>query len=252
MKRRHYIGIVSIVVAAGLFGAGALVVGQSKVSPQAIASSVTRTPELVERAWRLPVAATFNRQLSWQSNGSRCGPAAVANAYRSLGEAASTEGKVLAGTGRCWTGVCIMGLTLDELADVARANTRRKITLLRDLSEEQFREHLRRSNDPGRRYIVNFSRERIFGAGVGHHSPIGGYLENEDLVFILDVNSDFQPWLVERTRLFAAVNTLDGDKKRGLLVIEQQPGSSSVVRITGIAFGWIGATTAFGAVVRKP
>src|SRR6266702_2948284 len=181
MKRRHYISIVGIVVAAGLFGAGALVVGQS--------------------------------------NGSRCGPAAVANAYRSLGEAASTEGKVLTRTGRCWTGVCIMGLTLDELADVARANTRRKITLLRDLSEEQFREHLRRSNDPGRRYIVNFNRERIFGAGVGHHSPIGGYLENEDLVFILDVNSDFQPWLVERTRLFAAVDTLDGDKKRRLLLI---------------------------------
>jgi len=220
MKRRHYISIASIAVAAGLFGAAALLVGQSKVSPQAIASSVTRTPELMERAWRLPVAATFNRQLSWQSNGSRCGPAVVANAYRSLGEAASTEGKVLAGTGRCWTGVCIMGLTLDELADVARANTSRKITLLRDLSEEQFREHLRRSNDPARRYIVNFSRERIFGAGVGHHSPIGGYLENEDLVLILDVNSDFQPWLVERTRLFAAVNTFDGDKKRGLLLIE--------------------------------
>src|SRR5438876_5877358 len=181
MKRRHYIGIVSIVVAAGLLGAGAVLVGQSKVPPRAIASSVTRTPELMERAWHLPVAATFNRQVSWQSNGSRCGPAAVANAYRSLGEAASTEGKVLAGTGRCWTGVCIMGLTLDELADVARAHTRRKITLLRDLSEEQFREHLRRSNDPGRRYIVNFSRERIFGAGGGHHSPIGGYLEKEDL-----------------------------------------------------------------------
>jgi len=28
--------------------------------------------------------------------------------------------------------------------------------------------------------------------------------------------------------------------------------SSSVVRITGIALGWIGSTTAFGAVVRKP
>jgi hypothetical protein len=219
MKRSHFIGIL---VAAGLLGAGALalVVGQSKVSPQAIVSSVTRTPELVERAWRLPVAATFNRQLTWQSNGSRCGPAAIANAYRSLGEAAITEGKVLAGTGRCWTGVCILGLTLDELADVARANTSRKITILRDLSEEQFREHLRRSNDPGRRYIVNFSRERIFGAGVGHHSPIGGYLEAEDLVFVLDVNPTYQPWLVERTRLFAAVNTLDGDKKRGLLLIE--------------------------------
>ena len=28
--------------------------------------------------------------------------------------------------------------------------------------------------------------------------------------------------------------------------------SSSVVRITGMAFGWIGSTTAFGDVVRKP
>jgi hypothetical protein len=217
MKRRYYIFIISI---AGLLCSGMLVVGQSRVPPAAIASSVTRTPELVELAWRLPVAATFQRKVNWQSNGSRCGPAAVANAYRSLGEAASTESKVLAGTGRCWTGVCILGLTLDELADVARANTSRKITVLRDLSEEQFREHLRRSNDTGRRYIVNFDRAQIFGAGVGHHSPIGGYVEAEDLVFVLDVNSDYQPWLVERTRLFAAVNTRDGDQKRGLLLIE--------------------------------
>ena len=216
MKRRYYFGIL---IATGLLGAGALVVGQSNVSPKAIASSVTRTPEVVERAWRLPVAATFNRQLTWQSNGSRCGPAAVANAYRSLGEAAITESKVLAGTGRCWTGLCILGLTLDELADVARVNTSRTITVLRDLSEDQFREHLRRSNETDRRYIVNFSREQIFGAGLGHHSPIGGYLELEDLVFVLDVNQDYQPWLVERTRLFAAQNTLDGAKKRGLLLI---------------------------------
>jgi hypothetical protein len=67
---------------------------------------------------------------------------------------------------------------------------------------------------------VNFSRERIFGAGVGHHSPIGGYLEAEDLVFILDVNPDYQPWLVERKRLSESVNTLDGKKTRGLLLIE--------------------------------
>ena len=91
---------------------------------------------------------------------------------------------------------------------------------MRDLSEEQFREHLHRSNDPSRRYVVNFDREQIFGAGVGHHSPVGGYLEAEDLVFVLNVNSDYQPWLVERKRLFGAVNTFDGDKKRGLLLIE--------------------------------
>ena len=220
MRRWRYVSFISLVIAAGLLGAGALVVGQSRVPSEAVASSVTRTPELIERAWHLPVAAKFHRYVDWQSNGSRCGPAAVANAYRSLGEAASTEAKVLAGTGRCWTGVCILGLSLDELAEVARANTSRKVTVLRDLSEDQFLVHLRRSNDPGRRYIVNFERAPIFGAGVGHHSPIGGYLEAEDLVFVLDVSSDYQPWLVERKRLFAAVNTFDGDKKRGLLLIE--------------------------------
>ena len=217
MKRRY---LIALGAAAALLGAAIWVVGQSKVPPEAIASAVTRAPDLVQRAWDLPVAATFDRRLAWQSNPSRCGPAAVANVNRSLGEAATTEAKVLAGTGRCWTGVCILGLTLDELADVARFNTRRKVTVLRDLDEAQFREHLRRSNDPARRYIVNFSRERIFGAGVGHHSPIGGYLEAEDLVFVLDVNADYQPWLIERSRLFAAIDTLDGDRKRGLLLIE--------------------------------
>ncbi len=113
-----------------------------------------------------------------------------------------------------------MGLTLDELAHIAQSNTSRKVTVLRDLSENEFLEHLRRSNDPRRRYIVNFDRAHIFGAGSGHHSPIGGYFEAEDLVFVLDVNFDFQPWLVERKRLFDAVNTFDGDKKRGLLFIE--------------------------------
>jgi hypothetical protein len=50
--------------------------------------------------------------------------------------------------------------------------------------------------------------------------PSGWYLEAEDLVFVLDVNHDYQPWLVERARLFAAMDTWDGKKKRGLLLIE--------------------------------
>jgi len=36
----------------------------------------------------------------------------------------------------------------------------------------------------------------------------------------VSVNRDFQPWLVERSRLFSAIDMLDGDKKRGLLLIE--------------------------------
>ncbi|HMI92729.1 MAG TPA: phytochelatin synthase family protein [Polyangiales bacterium] len=63
-------------------------------------------------------------------------------------------------------------------------------------------------------------RKPIFGAGPGHHSPLAGYLEPEDLVFVLDVNSDFGPWLIASDKLYTAIDTLDGDKKRGLLRLE--------------------------------
>ena len=215
MKRRYWFAILPFVL-----GAGAVAFSPPTVSPEDIATSVIRKPELLNRAWDLPVAATYEHQVTWQSNGSLCGPASVANAFRSLGEPADTEREVLDETGLCWTGYCILGLTLDELADVARKHTKRKVTVLRDLTPDQFREHLRSSNDSHRRYIINFTREQIFGKGVGHHSPIGGYLEAEDLVFVIDVNRKFQPWLVERSRLFSAMDTFDGDKKRGLLLIE--------------------------------
>ncbi len=218
MKRGLFFGMIA--TAGLLAGAAFVVVGQTKVPPEAIRSSVVRSPELMDRAWTLPVAKTFGRNVTWQSNGSRCGPASIANAFRSIGEEETTEAKVLDGTGMCWTGFCIIGLTLDELAGLARMKTERKVTVFHDLTADEFREHMKHANDPARRYIVNFTREKIFGAGAGHHSPIGGYLEAEDLVLVLDVNENYKPWLVERERLFSAMNTLDGDKKRGLLLIE--------------------------------
>lgn len=219
MKRGWIFGLLAGV---GLSAAAALyLISPSRVSPDAIQASVTQAPDLINRAWMLPVAAAFKSNVTWQSNGSRCGPASVANVFRSIGEEETTEAEVLDGTGKCWTGICVMGLTLDELAEVAKAQTTRDVSVLRDLTSEAFHEHMRRANDPGRRYIINFSRERIFGAGVGHHSPIGGYLEIEDMVFVLDVNEDFKPWLIERERLFSAMDTMDGDKKRGLLLIDE-------------------------------
>jgi hypothetical protein len=128
---------ITVVVVGGLLGAGALVINKSKVTAPAVESSVMRAPEIVERAWALPVAASFNRQIIWQSNVSRCGPAALANAYRSLGEPANTENKVLAGTGRCWTGFCILGLTLN-----AWATPNGKGGFLRDRSEKNKRQHM--------------------------------------------------------------------------------------------------------------
>jgi hypothetical protein len=218
MTRRLVLGFSAGI---GLLGGVAYFLAAAPSVPsEAIQSSVIRMPELVEHAWQLPVASTFNRVVNWQSNGSLCGPASVANTFRSIGEDETTEAEVLEGSGKCWSGFCFMGLTLDELAEVARSKTDRKVSVIRDLTAEQFREHMMRANDPNRRYIINFTREKIFGGGAGHHSPIGGYLEAEDVVFVLDVNENYKPWLVERERLFSAVDTLDGEKKRGLLLIE--------------------------------
>src|SRR5438046_10723536 len=73
---------------------------------------------LLERAWHLPVAATYQRGLFFQPNGSVCGPTSVANVERSLGQQGASVDSVLKGTGKCWTGLCLMGLSLDELAEV--------------------------------------------------------------------------------------------------------------------------------------
>jgi len=105
---------------------------------------------------------------------------------------------------------------------VARAATGREVTVLRDLTLDQFRTELARTNDPDLRYVINFHRGLLFGKGTGHHSPIGGYLADDDLVFVLDVNEKFGPWLVDTERLFRAMDEVDGStkKKRGLLRIE--------------------------------
>jgi hypothetical protein len=189
--------------------------------------SIANAPEfkdaaLLDRAWAMPVAATYGRRVDFQSNGSVCGPTSLANAMRSLGDAAATKDSVLAGTGKCSTGICFMGLTLDELAEIARAKTGRKVTVLRDLTLDELRDHMKRANDPARRYTINFHRGLLFGKGVGHHSPIAAYLEDRDLVLVLDVNSDFGPWLVSTKRLFDAMDTVDSSsgKKRGLLLVE--------------------------------
>lgn len=130
---------------------------------------------------------------------------------------------MLEGTGRCRLfGYCWNGLTLDELADVVRAKTARKVTVIRDLTLAEFREHMTHSNDLSRRYVVNFHRGLLFGRGGGHHSPVGGYLPSKDLVFVLDVNGSFGPWLVPSERLYRAMDTIDGEshRKRGLLLLE--------------------------------
>jgi hypothetical protein len=179
-------------------------------------------PALLERAWRLPVASLYQRDIDYQRNPSVCGPTSLANVLHSL-ELPGDQEKVLQGTGLTTVmGFLPQGITLDQLADVARQKLHKKVSVLRDLDLASFREQMRHANDPARRYVINFSRGPLFGTGGGHHSPIAGYLADQDLVLVLDVNRKYGPWLVKSARLYDAMNTLDtgSQKKRGLLLIE--------------------------------
>jgi hypothetical protein len=171
---------------------------------------------LLEKAWALPVAKLYAPLLS-QGITSICGPTSVANVLRSMGVKAGKN--PLRGFG-------VRPMALEQLANEAaevvpapwRASVVRPSTL------KEFRAELRSSNDEDRRFVVNFARVPLFGGGGGHHSPIGGYLEEEDLIFVLDVNSGFGPWLVSPERLFEATNTVAdwaSGKKRGLARFER-------------------------------
>jgi hypothetical protein len=221
--------VAGTALAALLLGASAAVLpgflpeGRANTAVVSIKDSgVYQDPLLLKKAWQLPVAAAYQTAIEFQRNGSVCGPTSLANVLHSFNKAGTQE-SVLQGTNFTTVlGYLPEGITLDQLADVARQKLQRKVTVLRDLDLSAFREQLTHVNDPTRRYIINFSRGPLFGTGGGHHSPIAGYLRDDDLVLVLDVNQKYGPWLVKPQRLFEAMDTIDttSKKKRGLLLIE--------------------------------
>lgn len=175
-------------------------------------------PALLEQAWKLPVAATYKPGFESQINNAFCGPATAVNALRSLG-ITQTQTDVFDNTGLWYWRVRVLGMTLDEMAQLMKAHTHAGITVLRDLTRDEFRVELHKTNDLSYRYLINFNRRPLFGVDIGHHSPIGGYLETQDLVFVLDVLDKYQPFLVPADRLYEAMNMVDPEtgKTRGLI-----------------------------------
>ncbi len=186
-------------------------------------SPIDQDPDLVERAWALPVALLYRDDgYETQENWTNCGPTSAANLLQSIGlDLDQKEVARMAGA-RTFFGFLAGGLTLDEEADVLRRTTGRLVSIYRDLELEHFRQHMRRTNHPGFRFIANFHRQPLWGDGGGHFSPILGYLETEDLVFVGDVNDDFDPFLAPSARLLEAINTTDSETglARGLLEVD--------------------------------
>lgn len=227
LRARRVVGLAAVLVA--VLGGGAvwlgpyLFEGNEYEHVQSIEQRLDyRDSALIEAAWQLPVAARYRQKpYEFQSNPSFCAPTSAANVLRSLGTD-MTQKQVIDGTEYDpWFGILLGGLTLDQLADLIRKRTDKPVAIVRPANAAEFRALLGQANDPGVRFIVNFHRGPLFGRGHGHFSPILGYLADQDLAFVGDVNRDYQPFLVRSSRLWSAVDTLDSTagKQRGLLVI---------------------------------
>jgi hypothetical protein len=229
MARTRKIALWAVLIAL-LLGGSALVIPKFISEGHADSARVVsiketsdyQSPALLKKAWSLPVAAAYQTDIEYQQNGSVCGPTSLVDVLHSLKQPGNQE-SILQGSGFSTVmGYLPEGITLDQLADLARQKLHKKVTVLRDLDLAAFREQLKFVNDPARRYVINFSRGPLFGTGGGHHSPLAAYLSQEDLVLVLDVNKKYGPWLVKPDRLYEAMNTVDAtaQKKRGLLLIE--------------------------------
>jgi hypothetical protein len=142
--------------------------------------------------------ATLYRPLLSQSFASICGPTSVGNVLRSM-EVKSGRNPFR----RFGLRAMSLDQVVEESAGVIPSGW--SVRAVRPQTLDALRDELRASNDPRQRYVCNFSRGPIFGRGGGHHSPVGGYLEQEDLAFILDVNASFGPWLVPLEQLLEAM-----------------------------------------------
>jgi hypothetical protein len=102
-----------------------------------------QNPTLLKQAWALPVAVLYQSGIEYQRNASVCGPTSIANVLHSLQQPGNQE-IVLQGAGLSTVlGYLPQGVTLDQLADIARQKLSRKVSVLRDLDLVGFREQMR-------------------------------------------------------------------------------------------------------------
>lgn len=213
-----------LLAAAVLAVAGVALVGALHRAPppgfvSLEALPVYRDPALLARGHADALARGLEDPPHFQTNPTVCGPTSLANVTVDGTQGLPVD--AFAAHAGCLRGWCLSGLTLDELARAAHDTVPGwVVSVVRPADVDALRAELRK---PGQVLIANFDRFPLFGRGGGHHSPIGGYLEPEDLVYVLDVNAEYRPWLAPVDRLFEAMNTIDpsSGKPRGLLVIHR-------------------------------
>ncbi|OQR99660.1 hypothetical protein THRCLA_21800 [Thraustotheca clavata] len=196
-----------------------------------------KSPALLARVWATPVGQQYLRgDLEYQQREGYCAIASQRNILKSLPQYPADHlppATMGAATAKQFAKL------LDERS---HSRTTSKV-VYGDEGFDAFYEAIKLSNDTEYRVTVNFLHATLSGTGSlwlpwnflfgivsGHFSVVLGYLEDEDLVAVFDVNSSYGPYLVETRRLYESVAAQDisSNKSRGLIVSKINPPISIV------------------------
>jgi len=209
-----------------------LIKGYRYTSANFMSASVKDDPryqerKLLDKALELPVARLYGPNTIWQPREGYCGAASLANVMRSVNPAHKVQ---FGPFPRPYVVQRLAELLTGLLQEEAVQFKRVEVLPLMQLDE--FRQVMRRVNDPAYRFIANFYRLPLFFAKApwyvrlrkvfsGHFSPVVAYLPDEDLVAILDVNQSYGTYLVPTERFWEAVQSKDvsSGKYRALIQV---------------------------------
>lgn len=151
-----------------------------------------------------------------------CGPASIATVLRAYGIRTADQTAVFP-SGLAELKIFYSGLSLANLAALAESVGLHNSLVYADaLNVNTFRERLK-SNlaREGDFILVNYDRRVLRQSGVGHISPVGAYDSANDTFLILDEAAYKYPFTWVPTQLlFDAIHTRDGDRYRGILLIQ--------------------------------
>lgn len=132
------------------------------------------------------------------------------------------------------------GTTIDQVACLAVCNGAKvEVNRTPKAGLTEFREAVKRSTSAKGNdqtvVIASYSRPVLNQTGAGHFSPLGGYVESEDMVLIMDVaRFKLPPHWVPLEALWNAMNTQDPDteKHRGFMIVQRDPQQTLPVTVT--------------------
>lgn len=137
------------------------------------------------------------------------------------------------------------GITLDELACLARCNgARAEVERGGDHPLAGFRGQVARmaGTADGSRLLASYARGVLDQTGDGHFSPVAGYHAGRDLALVLDVaRFKYPPHWVAIADLYAATRTIDPatGRSRGWIVLSRATRSAALaMQVRSDRLGW--------------